>query len=87
MRQLFVTPQFKKDWRDVPAHVRAEADSVTVALRVNPVDARLGVKKLQGIVPAAWRVRIGQYRLIYSLNKTDVILHRIRLRKDIYRTL
>lgn len=87
MRQLFVTPQFKKDWRDVPVHVRAQADSISAALRANPVDTRLGVKKLQGITPFAWRVRIGQYRLVYSFTKTEIILHRIRLRKDIYRTL
>jgi addiction module RelE/StbE family toxin len=87
MRVLQVTPQFQKDWRDVPDLVRSEASNISKYLLVNPVAPSLAAKKLQGIAPSAWRVRIGQYRLIYSFTKTTVILHRIRLRKDVYRSL
>lgn len=87
MRVLQVSPQFQKDWRDVPSSVREEASDISRRLLINPVDPSLLTKKLQGIVPVAWRVRIGQYRLIYSFTKKSVILHRIRLRKDVYRSL
>lgn len=85
MRDLQVTPQFQKDWRDVPGPIREAVHQTTLALRAFPTDPRLGVKKLQGIHPPVWRIRIGSYRLVYSFTKTAFILHRIRLRKDVYR--
>ena len=87
MRKLRVTSQFQKDWEDVPNEIREVAHSATELLKVNPVDSRYRVKKLQGIVPSVWRVRIGSYRLVYSFSKTELVLHRIRLRKDVYKNI
>ncbi|MGD0696638.1 MAG: type II toxin-antitoxin system RelE/ParE family toxin [Terriglobia bacterium] len=56
-------------------------------MRINPVSAELGARKLHGIRPAAYRVRVGSYRVIYTFDQTELILLRIRHRKDVYRNL
>ncbi len=87
MRELLVTPQFRKDLKIVPDKIREQADILLFMLRKNPVDFRLGAKKLSGINPPAWRVRIGVYRLVYAFTAKDLILLRFRHRKDVYRNL
>ncbi|MBI3588959.1 MAG: type II toxin-antitoxin system RelE/ParE family toxin [Candidatus Liptonbacteria bacterium] len=87
MRELFVTGQFKKDLSKVPDFVRDETDLIARKLRVDPIDKKLGVKKLIQITPSVWRVRIGSYRLIYIFDKDSINLFRIRHRKDVYRNL
>jgi addiction module RelE/StbE family toxin len=85
MLHLLITPQFEKDVRKIPKHILNEADYVILLLRKNPVNPFLRPRKLKGISPSVWRVRINAYRLIYSFNKTSLILLNIRHRKDIYR--
>ena len=87
MLELSVTPQFKKDILKIPSAVKIQADFTTTLLRENPSDKTLNTKKLVGIKPSVWRVRIGSYRLIYSFNKTALILLRIRHRKDVYKNI
>lgn len=87
MRVLCITPQFTKDFSKVPLHIKVKADNITVILKENPVDGTLRTKKLTGIKPPVWRVRIGAYRIVYSFNKTTITFLRICHRKDIYHNL
>lgn len=87
MLDLLVTPQFTKDLKKIPKSIITSADMVILTLRSNPTDPTLDIKKLVNIKSAMWRLRIGQYRLIYNFNKQSLILHRFRHRKDIYRDL
>ena len=54
-------------------------------LSQNPIPS--GVKKLKG--EPYFRIRIGHYRVIYEINYTnnEVIIYRIRHRKDAYKGL
>lgn len=84
MRDLFITPQFRKDFRDLSDfRIRMILPEVTELLRHNPHDRSLDIAKLK-IVKGLWRVRIGAYRLVYSYDKSSLVLHRIRHRKDVY---
>lgn len=85
MLQLLATPQFKKDLRKIPFGVIKQTDHVISHLRTNPFNPRFNIKKLVNTKLAMWRLRIGSYRLIYSFDKTNLILHRFCHRKDIYR--
>ena len=87
MRELLVTSQFEKDCRSLPVFVRQHADGVIVRLRTNPLDASLNLRKLKEIGDDLWRVRVGNYRLVYSFSETSLILYRLRHRKDVYRNL
>lgn len=87
MRDICITPQFEKDLRIIPAYVKEQADAVLFLLQNNPVDLKLGVKKMTAIHPPVWRIRIGAYRLVYMFTKTHIILLRFRHRKDVYRNL
>ena len=87
MREILATSQFRKDLKTIPNNIIEQADALLFLLKENPVDTALGVKKLVGINPPAWRIRIGVYRLVYTFDKTRLILLRFRHRKDIYRNL
>ncbi len=86
MRNILVTPQFRKDLVEVSKDIFAKADAVLSVLKSNPADVSLKSKKLK-IGTNLWRVRVGTHRLIYSFNKDSLILLRIRHRKDVYRGL
>ncbi|MBI2607916.1 MAG: type II toxin-antitoxin system RelE/ParE family toxin [Candidatus Doudnabacteria bacterium] len=86
MRELFFTPQFRKDLKGIPEEIKKQADGLLLVLRKNPVDPNLGVKKLKISFPA-WRIRIGVYRLVYSFDRSRLILHRLRHRKNVYKNL
>jgi mRNA interferase RelE/StbE len=43
------------------------------------------VKKLQGIDPPEYRLRVGDFRVRFSLPETVMIVLRVRDRKDVYR--
>jgi len=44
-------------------------------------------KRLQGELAGSWRLRIGDYRLIYDISESDkkVIVHAIGSRGDVYK--
>ena len=86
MRDIVVTPQFQKDLKDIPDNIKEQADTLLNLLQANPVSPNLGIKKLH-LNPPAWRARIGVHRLVYSFTQTQLILHRFRHRKDVYRNL
>ena len=86
MRNIFVTPQFKKDLAEVNKDIFAKAEVVLSVLKLNSVGASLKSKKLK-VGANLWRVRVGTHRLIYSFNKDSLILLRIRHRKDVYKGL
>ena len=45
------------------------------------------IKKLKGYEPEAWRYRIGNFRLFYSIDEKEkvVVVTSLRLRKEAYR--
>lgn len=87
MRELLITPQFKKDFSKIPSAVRVQTDTIVAILQNNPLNETLNIKKLKGVKDKVWRTRINHYRLIYNFDKTSIILLRICHRKDIYKKL
>lgn len=86
MLKLFVTKKFESDFKKVPIDVRFKTEITLNTIRQSPFNKALRIKKLKGLGKNFWRLRIDRnYRLIYSLRKNSIILHRIRHRKDIYR--
>jgi len=64
----------------------AAADEVTRAIRTF-ADTGVGdVKKLQGYQPPVWRLRVGNWQVLYRREDRCMLVRRILDRKDAYRS-
>lgn len=82
--------QFKtsvtKDLRDLPNKIIKSIFIKIISLQDNPFPS--GMKKLID-TENYYRIRSGDYRIIYEINKKDskIIIHYIRHRKDVYQSI
>lgn len=70
----------------VPSKVRGQIKRRIEALAANPVPP--GAKQLQGVVDGkypVYRVRQGDYRILYSIRPIIIVILDIGNRKDVYR--
>ena len=50
-------------------------ERVATAVRALALDPRpSGATKLQGFRPPAWRLRVGEYRIVYEIHARDVLV-------------
>jgi mRNA interferase RelE/StbE len=74
----------EKDLKRLSAEIRPRAVSAIQALAKNPRPT--GSRKLAG-TENDWRIRVGDYRIIYEI--ADVVrivrINRVRHRRDVYR--
>jgi len=84
-RVLFQRSAFK-EYGALPKRVRVRVDQVLEILSINPLSEVLRFKKLRG-KDNHYRVRVGDYRIIYSPQQDVLIVRVIRIghRKDVYR--
>lgn len=81
-----LTRSFQRDFEVLP---RKEQDRILRSLKdlkSEPFGPSPHVKKLKGGGIGQWRLRVGVYRIRYDVVKQDVVLYRVRHRKDIYRS-
>lgn len=85
MYQVLLTSKARKQLRNFDRPLRKRMDIVLLALSQNP--RPIGVKKLTDVKPDTFRVRIGDYRIIYHILDDKLIVEVIEIggRKDIYR--
>lgn len=48
-------------------------------------DVRPLAKKLSGNLAETYRIRLGDYRILFDLEGNDIIILRVQHRKDVYR--
>jgi len=82
--RVVVTPAVERQLGKLRGSDREMVAAALVALAHNPRPA--GCKKLQGTTDL-WRVRVGRYRVVYSLvdDRLLVIVVKVGDRKDVYR--
>ena len=84
MYRVVVERSAEKDLKRLSVEIRARVATVLRSLATNPRPS--GSRKLAG-TKHDWRVRVGDYRIIYEI--ADVIrvvrVQRIRHRRDVYR--
>ena len=82
--RVIFTRSARKELEDLPPATadRIVAMSERLAAEPRPVGAR----KLQGVADL-WRVRVGDYRIVYAINDAEHIIdvRVVRHRKDVYR--
>jgi mRNA interferase RelE/StbE len=80
---VLIVPSALKFLKKLPESIKKIIDKKIISLSENPRPP--GCKKL--IADEAWRVRIGDYRIIYEIHddKITVIVIKIGNRKDVYK--
>ena len=74
----------EKEFEKLPSHSIQRVAKAIDALAANP--RPVGSKKLEGQKESLWRVRVGDYRIIYFIEEFIKIveIRRIGHRKDVY---
>jgi mRNA interferase RelE/StbE len=81
--QVIYTPRAEREIRKLPREVIPRILGAALALATEPRPP--GCRKLRD-VPMAWRVRIGDYRILYEVNDSTRIVRIARAghRRDVY---
>jgi mRNA-degrading endonuclease RelE of RelBE toxin-antitoxin system len=80
-----LTPSFQRDLERLAAKVQATVLEEIGRLATNPFGPPPKIKKLKGKGIGQWRLEVWPYRVRYDIVGPDVVLFRVRHRKDIYR--
>ena len=77
--------QAEKDLRNLPAQIIKRIDQHLVELEHEPFPR--GALKLKGKEGDAWRIKIGDYRLLYTVDTSEktINIYKIKHRRDVYR--
>ena len=77
-----------KEFRHLPGSVRDKVLEAVALLAINPYSELLPVKKLRGM-DNLLRLRVGDYRIIYQVERqvVKIIIIKIGHRRDVYRLL
>lgn len=81
----FKTSAFR-EYKKLDKKNRLKINEILEMLQINPLGEALKIKKIQN-KRNCYRIRTGDYRVIYSIQKNQLIVEIIRLghRKDVYR--
>jgi mRNA interferase RelE/StbE len=84
MYQVIVAHSAEKDLKRLSPAVRARVAPAILALATNPRPA--GSRKLAGS-KSDWRIRVGDYRVVYEIADEIRIVrvNRVRHRREVYR--
>jgi mRNA interferase RelE/StbE len=82
--QIVLKPSAKRELARLPVVLTERIERTIDALAADPRPP--GVKKMQGAANL-WRVRVGDYRIVYEIHdrKIVIVVLRIAHRKDVYR--
>ena len=83
MHNVSLAKSAKEELRGIPDPFNRQIASKLLSLRDNPFPQ--GVKKLRG--EDAYRIRSGDFRILYTVNGNNVVVYAIANRKDVYKRL
>ena len=90
MYKIDLTSPFMKRFRKLEKQVQKNClADIQKHLQIDPfnIQRQANIKKLEGNLKGSYRLRSGEFRIVYSINnKTKTVsLETIKNRKDIYR--
>ncbi|HFQ94538.1 MAG TPA: type II toxin-antitoxin system RelE/ParE family toxin [Anaerolineae bacterium] len=79
-----LTPRTIKERKRLDPQIRKRVDKVLLSLKLHPKLS--GIKKLSGS-RHDWRIRVGDYRIIYEVDEESslITVWRIAHRREVYR--
>ena len=84
MHEVFLERSAERDLKRLPSEIFRRVAPLLKTLRENPRPP--GCRKISGS-ESDWRIRVGDYRVVYEIDDRDraVRVLRIRHRRDVYR--
>lgn len=79
-----LTPSFQRDLEGLPISTQKKVLEAIKRLETNPFGPASKIKKLKGKGVGRWRLEVWPYRIRYDVVGQDVVLYRVRHRKQIY---
>lgn len=86
MYSIEMLPSAIKELARLPRHDQETISKIIDGLAANPSPA--GSKKLKGNKnPALWRVRSGDYRIVYQIEREEIVVLIVKIghRREVYR--
>ncbi len=71
------------DLQDIPDKFREQIITSIKLLSVNPLVSGTGIKKLKGFKPPLYRLRSGDYRVLYRITERIITIMRVIDRKEL----
>jgi len=86
---VLVSKTFQKSFHELPKNMQNRIRNHLQQLKENPITTRphCDIKILQDTNPKKYRLRIGEYRIIYSIDKKNVKIIELIKRKVGYSRL
>lgn len=81
--RITILPRAEKELRKLP---KFDQIAVSTKIRTLPNPSVMGEEKLSGY-PHVYRVRVGNYRIVYKKTSEVIAVVLIRHRRDVYRML
>jgi mRNA interferase RelE/StbE len=78
---LVIARRFRQDLRKLDAQTHRRVLEVLERLQEDPFQG----KRLTNVAIGQWRIRVGDYRIRYDIEGEQVLLYRVRHRREIYR--
>ena len=81
--RIVIKPSARKEMSRLPADVLRRVDAAILALAEDPRPR--GCRKMAGHMDT-WRIRVGDYRVVYEVHDNVLIVYVVRVgdRKDVY---
>jgi mRNA-degrading endonuclease RelE of RelBE toxin-antitoxin system len=83
--RILLTPSFQRDLERLPADVQERVLKAIGVLETAPFGPPPRIKRLKGKGVGQWRLEVWPYRIRFDVEGGDVVLYRVRHRKEIYR--
>lgn len=77
-----LTPEALEQYGDLPRSIQPRIDHIILRLGQWPKVG--GVKPLVGLLTGNFRIRTGDYRIVFRVSGENVIVWKIGNRKDVY---
>jgi mRNA interferase RelE/StbE len=86
MYEVLIANPAKKGFKHLPHEIRYKAAALIKSLGIDPRPE--GCRKLVE-TDDLWRLRVGDYRIVYQIDKGEktVLIKNIRHRKEVYRNV
>ena len=78
---LVIARRFRQDLRRLDAQIHRRVLEVLERLQEDPSQGT----RLTNVAIGQWRIRVGDYRIRYDIEGEQVLLYRVRHRREIYR--
>lgn len=82
---VLLESQAEKELESLPKKILQRIDTKLQALSLNPLPR--GATKLKGKESEGWRLRVGDYRILYQIDDKEntIRVYRIKHRREAYR--